>query len=169
MRHRFFPPRSYRRRTLRESGGDTVEYIIVILAVVAIGGGLMGFGNQVSGQVSETGNSISSWFGKANGAGDNAFGGDNASGGNSAGGENKGDENSGSQLQAPTVSITGMDVVGERVTAKASNLPEGATQVSYQWQYSSTKTGTFSDIGYGGNKNSYEISEEVEDLAFAAR
>lgn len=73
MRHRFFPPRSYRRRTLRESGGDTVEYIIVILAVVAIGGGLMGFGNQVSGQVSKTGNSISSWFGKANGAGDNAF------------------------------------------------------------------------------------------------
>ena len=157
MRHRFFPPRSYRRRTLREAGGDTVEYIIVILAVVAIGGGLMGFGNQVSGQVSKTGNSISSWFGKANGAGDNA------SGGNGAGGENKGDENSGSQLQAPTVSITGMDVVGERVTAKASNLPEGATQVSYQWQYSSTKTGTFSDIGYGGNKNSYEISEEDED------
>lgn len=56
----------------------------------------------------------------------------------------------GSQLQAPTVSITGMDVVGERVTAKASNLPEGAIQVSYQWQYSSTKTGTFSDIKYGG-------------------
>lgn len=103
---------------MREAGGDTVEYIIVILAVVAIGGGLMGFGNQVSGQVSKTGNSISSWFGKANGAGDNA------SGGNGAGGENKGDENSGSQLQAPTVSITGMDVVGERVTAKASNLPE---------------------------------------------
>lgn len=157
MRHRFFPPRSYRRRTLREAGGDTVEYIIVILAVVAIGGGLMGFGNQVSGQVSKTGNSISSWFGKANGAGDNA------SGSSRRGGENKGDENSGSQLQAPTVSITGMDVVGERVTAKASNLPEGATQVSYQWQYSSTKTGTFSDIGCGGNKNSYEISEEDED------
>lgn len=154
---------------MRESGGDTVEYIIVILAVVAIGGGLMGFGNQVSGQVSKTGNSISSWFGKANGAGDNAFGGDNASGGNSAGGENKGDENSGSQLQAPTVSITGMDVVGERVTAKASNLPEGATQVSYQWQFSSTKTGTFSDIGYGGNKNSYEISEEARTITFAAR
>lgn len=153
MRHRFFPPRSYRRRTLRESGGDTVEYIIVILAVVAIGGGLMGFGNQVSGQVTKTGNSISSWFGKANGAG----------GENNAGGENKGDENSGSQLQAPTVSVTGMDVVGERVTAKASNLPAGATQVSYQWQYSPTKTGTFSDIKYGGNTNSYEISEEDED------
>ena len=58
---------------------------------------------------------------------------------------------------------TGMDVVGERVTAKASNLPEGATRVSYQWQYSATKTGTFSDIKYGGNKNSYEISEEDED------
>ena len=39
-------------------------------------------------------------------------------GGNNAGGENKGDENSGSQSQAPTVSVTGMDVVGERVTAK---------------------------------------------------
>lgn len=61
------------------------------------------------------------------------------------------------------MSVTGMDVVGERVTAKASNLPEGANQVSYQWQYSATKTGTFSDIKYGGNKNSYEISEEDED------
>lgn len=58
---------------------------------------------------------------------------------------------------------TGMDVVGERVIAKVSNLPEGANQVSYQWQYSPTKTGTFSDIKYGGNKNSYEISEEDED------
>lgn len=38
-----------------------------------------------------------------------------------------------------------------------------ATRVSYQWQYSATKTGTFSDIKYGGNKNSYEISEEDED------
>lgn len=123
----------------------------------------MGFGNQVSGQIGKTGNSISSWFGKANGAGDNASGGNGTGGGNNAGGENKGDENSGSQLQAPTVSVTGMDVVGERVTAKASNLPEGATQVSYQWQYSSTKTGTFSDIKYGGNTNSYEISEEDED------
>lgn len=163
MRHRFFPPRSYRRRTLREAGGDTVEYIIVILAVVAIGGGLMGFGNQVSGQVSKTGNSISSWFGKANGVGDNASGGNGTGGGNNAVGENKGDENSGSQLQAPTVSVTGMDVVGERITAKVSNLPAGATQVSYQWQYSLTKTGTFSDIKYGGNTNSYEISEEDED------
>lgn len=54
-------------------------------------------------------------------------------------------------------------LVGERVTAKVSNLPAGATQVSYQWQYSSTKTGTFSDIKYGGNTNSYEISEEDED------
>lgn len=145
-----------------ERGSETVEYIIVILAVVVIGGGLMGFGNQVSGQIGKTGNSISSWFGKANGAGDNASGG-NGGGGNNAGGGNKGDENSGSQLQAPTVSVTGMDVVGERVIAKVSNLPEGANQVSYQWQYSPTKTGTFSDIKYGGNKNSYEISEEDED------
>ena len=61
------------------------------------------------------------------------------------------------------MSVTGMDVVGERVTVKVSNLPEGANQVSYQWQYSPTKTGTFSDIEYGGNKNSYEISEEDED------
>ena len=30
----------------------------------------------------------------------------------------KGDENSGSQLQAPTVSVTGMDVVGERASLK---------------------------------------------------
>lgn len=154
MKRQIFPTASkYRRRTRREFGGETVEYIIVILAVVVIGGGLMGFGNQVSGQIGKTGNSISSWFGKANGTG----------GGNNAGGENKGDENSGSQLQAPTVSVTGMDVVGERITAKVSNLPAGATQVSYQWQYSLTKTGTFSDIKYGGNTNSYEISEEDED------
>lgn len=65
-------------------------------------------------------------------------------------------------LNDPAVA-TGMDVVGERITAKVSNLPAGATQVSYQWQYSSTKTGTFSDIKYGGNTNSYEISEEDED------
>lgn len=151
MKRQIFPTASkYRRRTRREFGSETVEYIIVILDVVVIGGGLMGFGNQVSGQIGKTGNSISSWFGKANGAGDNASGGNGTGGGNNAGGENKGDENSGSQLQAPTVSVTGMDVVGERVTAKASNLPEGATRVSYQWQYSATKTGTFSDIKYGG-------------------
>ena len=165
MKRQIFPTTSkYRRRTRREFGGETVEYIIVILAVVVIGGGLMGFGNQVSGQVSKTGNSISSWFGKANDVGDNASGGNGAGGGNNASGGNKGDENSGSQLQAPTVSITGMDVVGERVTAKASNLPEDATKVNYQWQYSPTKNGTFSDIKYGGNKNSYEISEEDEDF-----
>lgn len=76
MKRQIFPPASkYRRRTRREFGGETVEYIIVILAVVVIGGGLMGFGNQVSGQVTKTGNSISSWFGKANDAGDNASGG----------------------------------------------------------------------------------------------
>lgn len=70
MKRQIFPTTSkYRRRTRREFGGETVEYIIVILAVVAIGGGLMGFGNQVSGQIGKTGNSISSWFGKANGAG----------------------------------------------------------------------------------------------------
>ena len=163
MKHLPFPIKPHRRRIQNEAGGDTVEYIIVISAVVVIGGGLMGFGNQVSGQVTKTGNSISSWFGKANDAGDNASGGNGAGGGNNASGGNKGDENSGSQLQAPTVSITGMDVVSERVTAKATNLPDGATRVSYQWQYSPTKTGTFSDIKYGGNKNSYEISEEDED------
>ncbi len=127
MKRQIFPTASkYRRRTRREFGGETVEYIIVILAVVVIGGGLMGFGNQVSGQIGKTGNSISSWFGKANGAGDNASGGNGAGGGNNAGGENKGDESSGSQLQAPTVSVTGMDVVGERVTAKVSNIPPEA-------------------------------------------
>ena len=41
----------------------------------------MGFGNQVSGQIGKTGNSISSWFGKANGAGDNASGGNGTGGG----------------------------------------------------------------------------------------
>lgn len=75
MNHLPFPIKPHRRRIQNEAGGDTVEYIIVILAVVVIGGGLMGFGNQVSGQVTKTGNSISSWFGKANDAGDNASGG----------------------------------------------------------------------------------------------
>lgn len=55
---------SRHKRARREFGGETVEYIIVILTVVVIGGGLMGFGNQVSGQLGKTGNSISSWFGK---------------------------------------------------------------------------------------------------------
>lgn len=170
MKRQIFPTASkYRRRTRREFGGETVEYIIVILAVVVIGGGLMGFGNQVSGQIGKTGNSISSWFGKANGAGDNASGGNGAGGGNNAGGENKGDESSGSQLQAPTVSVTGMDVVGERVTAKVSNLPAGATQVSYQWQYSSTKTGTFSDIKYGGNTNPTKSRKKTRTIICAAR
>lgn len=86
MKRQIFPTASkYRRRTRREFGGETVEYIIVILAVVVIGGGLMGFGNQVSGQIGKTGNSISSWFGKANGAGDNASGGNGAGLGSGAG------------------------------------------------------------------------------------
>ena len=86
MKRQIFPTASkYRRRTRREFGGETVEYIIVILAVVVIGGGLMGFGNQVSGQIGKTGNSISSWFGKANGAGDNASGGNGTGEGNNAG------------------------------------------------------------------------------------
>lgn len=91
MKRQIFPTASkYRRRTRREFGGETVEYIIVILAVVVIDGGLMGFGNQVSGQIGKTGNSISSWFGKANGAGDNASGGNGTGGENNAGGEIKG-------------------------------------------------------------------------------
>lgn len=57
MKRQIFPTASkYRCRTRREFGGETVEYIIVILAVVVIGGGLMGFGNQVSGQIGITGN-----------------------------------------------------------------------------------------------------------------
>ena len=56
MKRQIFPTASkYRCRTRREFGGETVEYIIVILAVVVIGGGLMGFGNQVSGQIGITG------------------------------------------------------------------------------------------------------------------
>lgn len=54
-------------------------------------------------------------------------------------------------------------LIDKKNSFKATNLPDGATRVSYQWQYSPTKTGTFSDIKYGGNKNSYEISEEDED------
>lgn len=60
MKRQIFPTASkYRHRTRREFGGETVEYIIVILAVVVIGGGLMGFGNQVSGQIGKTGSSPS--------------------------------------------------------------------------------------------------------------
>lgn len=44
-----------------------------------IGAGLLAFGNQVSGQVTKTGGSISSWFSKANGTG--GTGGGNAGGG----------------------------------------------------------------------------------------
>lgn len=63
MKRQIFPTASkYRHRTRREFGGETVEYIIVILAVVVIGGGLMGFGNQVSGQIGKTGNITYRWF-----------------------------------------------------------------------------------------------------------
>lgn len=64
-----------------ESGAGTVEYVIVVLVAIVIGSGLLAFGNQVSGQVTKTGNSISSWFSKANGTG--GTGGGNTGGGNS--------------------------------------------------------------------------------------
>lgn len=70
-----------RKRSCRpypESGGGTVEYVIVVLVAIVIGSGLLAFGNQVSGQVAKTGNSISSWFSKANGSG--GTGGGNAGG-----------------------------------------------------------------------------------------
>lgn len=54
-------------RPYPESGAGTVEYVIVVLVAIVIGAGLLAFGNQVSGQVSKTGISISSWFSKANG------------------------------------------------------------------------------------------------------
>lgn len=65
------PPRIRKRscRLYPESGAETVEYIIVVLVAIVIGAGLLAFGNQVSGQVTKTGNSISSWFSKANGYG----------------------------------------------------------------------------------------------------
>lgn len=51
MKRQIFPTASkYRRRTRHEFGGETVEYIIVILAVVVIGGGLMGFGTKSQGR-----------------------------------------------------------------------------------------------------------------------
>lgn len=43
-----------RKRSCRpypESGGGTVEYVIVVLVAIVIGSGLLAFGNQVSGQV----------------------------------------------------------------------------------------------------------------------
>lgn len=68
-------------RWITEQGAGTVEYVIVVLVAIVIGGGLLAFGNQVSGQVTKTGDSISSWFSKANGTG--GTGGGNADGGNS--------------------------------------------------------------------------------------
>lgn len=71
-----------RKRSCRpypEFGAETVEYVIVVLVAIVIGAGLLAFGNQVSGQVSKTGDSISSWFSKANGTG--------GTGGGNAGGE----------------------------------------------------------------------------------
>ena len=68
-------------RWITEQGAGTVEYVIVVLVAIVIGSGLLAFGNQVSGQVTKTGNSISSWFSKANGTG--GTGGGNAGGGNS--------------------------------------------------------------------------------------
>lgn len=69
-------------RWITEQGAGTVEYVIVVLVAIVIGGGLLAFGNQVSGQVTKTGNSISSWFSKANGTG--GTGGGNAGGGGGA-------------------------------------------------------------------------------------
>lgn len=68
-------------RWITEQGAGTVEYVIVVLVAIVIGSGLLAFGNQVSGQVTKTGNSISNWFSKANGTG--GTGGGNAGGGNS--------------------------------------------------------------------------------------
>ena len=67
---------------ITEQGAGTVEYVIVVLVAIVIGSGLLAFGNQVSGQVTKTGNSISSWFSKANGTG--GTGGGNAGGGGGA-------------------------------------------------------------------------------------
>lgn len=66
---------------ITEQGAGTVEYVIVVLVAIVIGSGLLAFGNRVSGQVTKTGDSISSWFSKANGTG--GTGGGNAGGGNS--------------------------------------------------------------------------------------
>lgn len=64
---------------ITEQGAGTVEYVIVVLVAIVIGAGLLAFGNQVSGQVTKTGDNISSWFSKANGTG--GTGGGNAGGG----------------------------------------------------------------------------------------
>lgn len=78
------PPRIRKRsgRLYPEFGAGAVEYVIVVIVAVVIGSGLLAFGNQVSGQVTKTGNSISSWFSKANGTG--------GTGGGNAGGEGGG-------------------------------------------------------------------------------
>ena len=62
-------------RLFTEQGAGTVEYVIVVLVAIVIGSGLLAFGNQISGQVTKTGGSISSWFSKANGTGGGNAGG----------------------------------------------------------------------------------------------
>lgn len=57
-----------------ERGGDAVEYVIVLLAVVVIGAGLLAFGTKVAGQVGGVGNTIGGWFG----SGEDVFGGGSA-------------------------------------------------------------------------------------------
>ena len=68
-------------RLFTEQGAGTVEYVIVVLVAIVIGSGLLAFGNQISGQVTKTGGSISSWFSKANGTGGGNAGGTGESGG----------------------------------------------------------------------------------------
>ena len=68
-------------RLFTEQGAGTVEYVIVVLVAIVIGSGLLAFGNQISGQVTKTGDSISSWFSKANGTGGGNAGGTGESGG----------------------------------------------------------------------------------------
>ena len=68
-------------RLFNEQGAGTVEYVIVVLVAIVIGSGLLAFGNQISGQVTKTGGSISSWFSKANGTGGGNAGGTGGTGG----------------------------------------------------------------------------------------
>lgn len=76
------PPRKFRRLAFphfedvarrREHGAGTVEFAIVLIAVLVVGAGLLAFGGTMGKQVEKTGEAVASWTGGAIGAGDSAI------------------------------------------------------------------------------------------------
>ena len=129
-------------RLLAEQGAGTVEYVIVVLVAIVIGGGLLAFGNQVSGQVTKTGAGISSWFSKANGS--------SGAGGGNAGGTGGTDGSTGNTAKTwPGTPDLRMVLVGgdsnmdKRVVFLVGNLPsddEIECSVDYILPFAQTDT-----------------------------